>query len=300
MGYGGWDKDDFVTYSCSAGRSVNKATGAVYNTNLQDFYKQHSLHPELKPYKKVRECCDSDDHPATIPVILALDVTGSMGAACVKTAQKLNESMTTLYDEIPDVEFMVMGIGDLKYDDCPIQASQFEADVRIAEALDRIYMEHGGGGNGYESYTAAWYFGLHNTALDCWKRGKKGVIITMGDEAMNPYLPKRELAKVLGCNVEADVETNDLYKKVCEKFNVYHLAIDDTSSSYYYYAPAIARTWGAKLGKNFKAVTIEELPQAIVACITASQEDNNIEVKSWLDTPVEVEEAREGAELISW
>ena len=89
MGYGGWDKDDFVTYSCSAGRSVNKATGAVYNTNLQDFYKQHSLHPELKPYKKVRECCDSDDHPATIPVILALDVTGSMGAACVKTAQKL-------------------------------------------------------------------------------------------------------------------------------------------------------------------------------------------------------------------
>lgn len=33
--------------------------------------------------------------------------------------------------------------------------SQFESDVRIAEVLDKIYMEHGGRGNAYESYTAA-------------------------------------------------------------------------------------------------------------------------------------------------
>ena len=193
-----------------------------------------------------------------------------MGSACVRTAQKLNEIMTTLYNEIPDVEFMVMGIGDLAYDNCPIQASQFESDVRIAEAMDRVYMEHGGGGNGYESYTAAWYFGLHNTKLDCWGRGKKGIIITMGDEPLNPYLPRLELNEVLGSKAQANVETKDLYKEVLDKFDVYHLAINDSDSSYKWYKNYIENTWGALLGDNYKAVTLNELPQAIVACITNS------------------------------
>ena len=257
------------------------------------------MHPTLDPYNVIRECCDGEDHPATIPVILALDVTGSMGSACVRTAQKLNEIMTTLYNEIPDVEFMVMGIGDLAYDNCPIQASQFESDVRIAEAMDRVYMEHGGGGNGYESYTAAWYFGLHNTKLDCWGRGKKGIIITMGDEPLNPYLPRLELNEVLGSKAQANVETKDLYKEVLDKFDVYHLAINDSDSSYGWYRRYIENTWGELLGDNYKAVTLNELPQAIVACITNSK-DSEIPIdNSWLETPVETKEEKVD-NVISW
>ena len=53
--------------------------------------------------------------------------------------------------------------------------SQFESDMRIAEALDKIYMEHRGGGNAYESYTAAWRMGLNRTSLDrIDKQEKKG------------------------------------------------------------------------------------------------------------------------------
>ena len=84
----------------------------------------------------MRECCDSEEHPNTIPVILGLDVTGSMGEAAVKTAQALNEIMTTLYSEVNDIEFCTMGIGDLFYDHSPIQISQFESDVRIVEQLE--------------------------------------------------------------------------------------------------------------------------------------------------------------------
>ena len=299
MGYGNWDKDDFVSYSCSTGKTVNFATGDVTSNRVQDFYKQRGMHPTLDPYNVIRECCDSEDHPATIPVILALDVTGSMGSACVRTAQKLNEIMTTLYNEIPDVEFMVMGIGDLAYDNCPIQASQFESDVRIAEAMDRVYMEHGGGGNGYESYTAAWYFGLHNTKLDCWSRGKKGIIITMGDEPLNPYLPRLELNEVLGSKAQANVETKDLYKEVLDKFDIYHLAINDSDSSYGWYKRYIENTWGELLGDNYKAVTLNELPQAIVACITNSKDSEMPIDNSWLETPVETKEEKTD-NVISW
>lgn len=298
MGSGNWTTTSFVDYSRSTGKKVT-STGSVTSNNLQDFYKQHTIHDDLVPYKKIRECCDGEDHPATIPVILALDVTGSMGSACIRTAQKLNEIMTSLYNEIPDVEFMIMGIGDLAYDKYPIQASQFEADVRIAEAVDRVYMEHGGGGNCYESYTAAWYFGLYNTALDCWKRGKKGIIITMGDEPLNPYLPGGRLKKALGCQSDKDVRTEDLYKEVLDKFEVYHLAIDDYDSSYRYFKNDIETSWGKLLGDHYKAVTLNELPQAIVACITASKNSEIPVDNSWLETPVEAEPTK-ADDYIGW
>lgn len=53
----------------------------------------------LDPKNVIRECCDTEEHPNTIPVILALDVTGSMGQAAVEVAKKLNVIMTKLnYD----------------------------------------------------------------------------------------------------------------------------------------------------------------------------------------------------------
>jgi len=272
MGSGAFTTCSFVNYSTSRGRTVD-AKGTVTCDSLQDFYQQTYIHKDLNPYKVVRECCDSEEHPNTIPVILGLDVTGSMGRACVKTAQNLNTIITSLYDKFDDIEFMIMGIGDLSYDEAPIQASQFESDVRIAEHLDKVYMEHGGGGNGFESYTAAWYFGLYHTALDCWKRGKKGIIITMGDEPLNPYLPKEKLNKVLGDHVEADVETKDLYQFAKEKFDIYHIAINDKDDCYKRYKDRVDKSFSKVLGEDFKIATLDELPKTIVDCIKDSVGD---------------------------
>ena len=272
MGSGAFTTSSFVNYSVSKKRTVD-SSGVVVTDNLQDFYTQRSIHKDLNPYKVVRECCDSEEHPNTIPVIIGLDVTGSMGGACVKTAQNLNTIITSLYDEFEDVEFMIMGIGDLSYDHAPIQVSQFESDIRIAEHLDNVYMEHGGGGNGFESYTAAWYFGLYHTALDCWKRGKKGIIITMGDEPLNPYLPKEKLNKVLGDHVEADVETKDLYQLAKEKFDIYHIAINDKDDCYKRYKDRVDKSFSKVLGEDFKIATLDELPKTIVDCIKDSVDD---------------------------
>ena len=272
MGSGAFTTSSFVNYSVSKKRTVD-SSGVVVTDNLQDFYTQRSIHKDLNPYKVVRECCDSEEHPNTIPVIIGLDVTGSMGGACVKTAQNLNTIITSLYDKFEDVEFMIMGIGDLSYDHAPIQVSQFESDIRIAEHLDNVYMEHGGGGNGFESYTAAWYFGLYHTALDCWKRGKKGIIITMGDEPLNPYLPKEKLNKVLGDHVEADVETKDLYQLAKEKFDIYHIAINDKDDCYKRYKDRVDKSFSKVLGEDFKIATLDELPKTIVDCIKDSVDD---------------------------
>lgn len=291
MGSGSFTTTSFKAYSTSRGRTVD-AKGMVTSDSLQDFYTQTKIHKDLKPYKVVRECCDSEEHPNTIPVIIGLDVTGSMGRACIKTAQSLNTIITSLYDKFNDIEFMIMGIGDLAYDSAPIQASQFESDVRIAEHLDKVYMEHGGGGNGFESYTAAWYFGLHHTKLDCWKRGKKGIIITMGDEPLNPYLPKYPLEKITGDNLEADVETKDLYELTKEKFDIYHIAIDDFDDCYQIYKSRVDKTFKDVLKENYKISTLDELPSIIVKCI-----ENSVNGYS---TENSVETTNNNSNLISW
>lgn len=275
MGGGSWTTDSFRSYSKSVGRAVTSSGMLDDSYNVQTLYRSRNLQKELNPYNVVRECCDSEEHPNTIPVILALDVTGSMGSAAAEVAKTLNVVMTSLYEKINDVEFMIMGIGDLAYDDAPIQASQFESDIRIAEQLDKIYFEGGGGGNAFESYTGAWYFGLNHTKLDCWNRGKKGIIITMGDEPLNPYLPKGRLSLVTGDRLQADVETSELYNSVIEKFDVYHLAVNDRATSYRSYRDMIASTWGKYLDDDhLKVVTLNNISQTIVDIVTASS--NNV------------------------
>ncbi len=280
MGGGAWSRSTFYEYSKVTGRTVSKDGSIAGDYSAQDMFKSRRLSDALNPYKVVRECCDSEEHPETVPVILALDVTGSMGDAAVEVAKKLNNVMTTLYEQTKDVEFLIMGIGDLSYDAAPIQASQFESDIRIAEQLDQIYFEGGGGGNGFESYTAAWYFGLNNTRLDCHKRGKKALIITMGDEPLNPYLPHNRLDSSLGTNLEADIETGELYKQVIEKFEVFHLAVIDRQSSGECYEKDIMSTFGGYLDENhLKKVNLDNITPTIIDIVTefASTKPNSAE-----------------------
>ena len=284
----------FIDYSCSMGRSVS-TSGFVTSDSLQDYYKQTHIHKDLIPYKVVRECVDYEEHPETIPVIICLDLTGSMGSACMRTAQALNTILVSLFEKYRDIEFLMMGVGDLEYDKAPVQVSQFEVDVKIAKHLDNLYMEHGGGGNAYESYSAAWYFGVRHTSLDCWKRGKKGIIITMGDEPLNPILYKQDLEKIFGDNIQSSIDTNELYKEVINKFDIYHIAIDDADDSYWYYKSKIERTFRPLLGERLKVATIQQLPMTIVNCINDSiNSDNNAHIEE------ENKETETSSEYITW
>lgn len=277
MGWGSWTKDMYKSYSTTKGYCVSTDGSLSGSYSNQDMFKAKTIDPALNPKNVLRECCDTKEHPNTIPVILALDVTGSMGDAAVEVAKKLNVIMTKLYEKIADVEFLIMGIGDLAYDSFPIQVSQFESDIRIAEQLDKIYFEFGGGGNGYESYTAAWYFGSRHTKLDCLNRGRKGIIITMGDEQLNPYLPLksrrgRGLLEVTGDNLQADVETKDLYEEASQKFNIYHL---DVNHGRRWYSEEIEKSYKKYLDDtHFRKVTMDSIANEIVDIIVNEAENN--------------------------
>ena len=279
MGSGTWTRNAFTSYTTTKGCSVSM-DGSVtgMSSNVQDNFKSRMLVTDLNPKNVIRECVDSTEHPNTKPVILALDVTGSMGRAAMEVAKQINVVMTKLYENVTDVEFLVMGIGDLAYDCAPIQASQFESDIRIAEQLDKIYFEGGGGGNSYESYTAAWYFGLNHTKLDCWKRGQKGVIITMGDEPMNPYLPKKALSAVTGDDLQSDVETAQLYADASEKFDIYHLYV---KHGYGRYQEDVHKTFGQFLDeKHLKDTSVDKIADDIIEIVTNAFSGGNVVTSS--------------------
>ena len=279
MGCGSWTSKSFTSYANSRGMDVSTSGAILGNYSNQEIFKSRSIDPVLSPIHVMRECCDNDEHPNTVPVVLGLDVTGSMGDAAVEIAKKLNVIMTKLYEKVTDVEFMIMGIGDLSYDDYPIQISQFESDIRIAEQLDKLYFEFGGGGNGFESYTAAWYMGSRHTKLDCLSRGKKGIIITIGDEQLNPYLPLRGrycgLEDATGDKLQADIETKDLYEETSKKFNIYHLDVqhgrrwdeDEIEASFKKYLK----------DDHFRRVSMDSIANEIVDIVVSEVENNKTE-----------------------
>lgn len=279
MGCGSWTSKSFTSYANSRGMDVSTSGSILGTYSNQEMFKSRSIDPALSPVNIMRECCDNDEHPNTVPVVLGLDVTGSMGDAAVEIAKKLNVIMTKLYEKVTDVEFMIMGIGDLSYDDCPIQISQFESDIRIAEQLDKLYFEFGGGGNGFESYTVAWYMGSRHTKLDCLSRGKKGIIITIGDEQLNPYLPLRGrycgLEDATGDKLQADIETKDLYEETSKKFNIYHLDVqhgrrwdeDEIEASFKKYLK----------DDHFRRVSMDSIANEIVDIVVSEVENNKTE-----------------------
>lgn len=278
MGAGNWTTASYSAYNSSVGKSYDVTTNRVVG---QVFHQSH-LDKNLDPRNfLIRECVNTEEHPNTIPIIIGLDVTGSMGSSCKETAEALGVIMENLYKKYKDIEFCIMGIGDLAYDHAPVQMSQFESDVRIAESIDKIFMEHGGGGNSFESYTVAWYMGLRRTSLDAiTKQGRKGIIITMGDEELNPYLPVSQLNEKVNATEQSDIKTKDLYKEASEKFDIFHIAVDSSDNCYYRHKEGIANTFGQLLGNRLKISTINELSAKIEECIDDSLSSNGISTET--------------------
>lgn len=278
MGGGSYSASSFTSYSTSRGCSYDSTTHRISGHT----FDARSISRELNAKGKIRECCNSEEHPNTVPVILALDVTGSMGSACDECAASISALMKDLYEQFKDVEVMVMGVGDFECDDAPLQVSQFESDVRVAKQMDKVWLEKGGGGNGYESYTAPWWFGLYRTKLDCYdKQGRKGIIITMGDEPLNPRLNKGEVFNFLGEKTDSDknaeyvFDTDKLYEAASKKFDIYHITVKDSRTNYdgssKYYENKVDESFKEVIGEeNYIVSSVDSLKNNIVKLIERS------------------------------
>lgn len=220
------------TYSYSD-RATRASSSGYYTKSADDIFEQNKkrkIHDSMEPKNaKIREARDSAAHPNTVPIILSLDVTGSMGKIphyLVKDG--LPHIMQGIIDDgTPDPALLFLAVGDSTCDDVPLQVGQFESgDQELDQWLTRTYLEGGGGGNEGESYLLAWYFAAYHTVTDAWeKRAQKGFLFTVGDEPCLDGVSNRELEKIMGEKYETGVMADVLLSDAQKTYDVYHLHI---------------------------------------------------------------------------
>lgn len=227
-----------------------------------------AVHQKMNPYGVgVRESRDSAIHPESHAVAVLFDVTGSMQ----KVPRILQENLPRLmglliregYLEHPHV--LTGAIGDATCDDAPLQVGQFEAGIEIEEDLAKLFLEGGGGGGLKESYELAMYFMARHTAIDCFeKRGKRGYLFVIGDEAPYGEVKKDEVAAVTGDVLQADLPTKHLVEELRKAWDVYLIVPKMTS---HWNNDSVRREWVKLLGQN--VLRLEE-PAAICELIAST------------------------------
>jgi hypothetical protein len=206
-----------------------ETTFQVKSTPLSEVFGKVAK-PEFNPVNfGFRESCETAEKPIVTPIIVALDVTGSMQMIPADLIRgRLASLMEKIMAErsIPNPHIMFMAVGDVVYDKSPLQVTQFEADIRIAEQLKDFWLEGKGGPNNSESYSLAWHFAATRTKLDSFtNRGEKGIIFTLGDEYAPTEIEGRHLQKFLGGEQTETLTTVQILANAQKSYDVFHLGI---------------------------------------------------------------------------
>ena len=266
MGSGRWSGSDFNAYA--ARHTTGRTTAQVFS--------QDRIDQALDPLKfTMRESRDSEDNPQSNAIIIGLDITGSMSVVLDSMARVgLNTLVTEIYNRKPvtDPHIMCLGIGDIECDGSPIQATQFEADIRIAEQLRKIYLEGGGGGNDHESYALAWYLAAACTSIDCMeKRNKKGYLFTVGDECPTPRLLVRHIQRVMKVCPQTDLTGAEALEMARRKYHVYHVIVAEGSFARDN-MERVRQEWTHLLGQKALVLTHHQnLAELIVSAIQVNE-----------------------------
>ncbi len=243
MGNGSWSDDAY-----RAAATFRAGTGAKdFGYSAATLSKSSSLwkaHRDLDPKGvTVRESRDSAEHPESTPIAVLFDVTGSMGSVPVTMQKQLAKLHGLLLRKgyATDPQIMFGAIGDADSDRIPLQVGQFESDNRMDEQLRNVVLEGGGGGQKSESYELAAYFMARHTATDAWdKRGRKGYLFIIGDEMNKPRLRARYIRRLIGDDVDRDVDVAALYRELAEKWEVFFILPKQTS---YFYDSQVRGHW---------------------------------------------------------
>lgn len=263
----------YYSYSDASTRSYKLRSS---NVSREEIFHNRKMDKDMDIKGKVRESCDGVDHPKSFPIIIALDVTGSMGVVPENLIKEgFPEIMKKIMDEgVEDPQVCFVGFGDFYCDEAPIQVGQFESSDELTEKwLKAIWLEGGGGGNGSESIALSYYFAARHTKIDSFlKRNKKGVLITISDDACNGLIDK-ETGKALFGNCEKDVTTSEILDEAKKTWDVYHINLMDYLGQHEY----VRSNWKNMLGDHYietESADGKDIPNIISGIVLRSYNDS--------------------------
>ncbi|MCQ2483369.1 MAG: hypothetical protein MJ153_07795 [Clostridia bacterium] len=227
MGYGSYTATDW---------NKLKASRKIETSSTNQIFTARQCDSRYDPkFIGNREARDSEEHPLTTPIIIGVDVTGSMGYLSTQIIKEsLNDLMQQFYsgEEISDPQLMFAAIGDAVCDSAPLQVTHFESDIRIAEQLMDLWLENRGG-DIPEDYELLWYFAAKHTDIDSYnKRGKKGFCFTIGDAGCHELLNTGSIKRIFDDDVKFNISSVKLAESASEKYELFHIVIGDQSFNF--------------------------------------------------------------------
>ncbi|HMQ52408.1 MAG TPA: hypothetical protein PKD98_09970 [Anaerolineae bacterium] len=209
----GWYGEAAYSYS-PAGSAKREAAAKRAEAHGPRTYAQKSGPNEkiIDPRKRIRS-------ESANPLIVAVDVTGSMASWPFEIFDRLPLLYNTLSQYRDDLEICFAAIGDAGCDRWPLQVTTFAGGYDLEQLLGSLYGE-GGGGDAPESYGlfAHWV----NTHVETPNAGETPFMIVFGDAPMHPKTPKAQISHVLGDQAR-DVDSLQAWQQVCQNWNVWFL-----------------------------------------------------------------------------
>jgi len=217
----GWDEDPSTWYG--KGRySFEEATahrreadaGRARAEGPRSYGRKSAPDPQrTDPKKKIRSHSEN-------PLIVAVDVTGSMAQWPFEIFDRLPLLYNTLSQYRPDLDIAFFAIGDERADRFPIQVTDFASGFDLEAQLKALYGE-GGGGDIPESYgLLAWYVA---NRCEIPNAKDKPFFILFGDAPMHTMIGRQALQDLLGVSVPSDVTAFEAWRRITERWNLWFL-----------------------------------------------------------------------------
>ena len=273
MGRGSYTARDWDKF-----RTAKKITRDASADNL---FKNRKMLDKFNPkFIGTRESRDNDEHPQSTPIAIGVDVTGSMGYLSEEIIKNsLNELMKKLYasNVIPDPQLMFAAIGDAVEDKAPLQVTQYESDIRIAEQLLELWLE-GKGGDNPEDYSLFWYFLAKHTDTDSMKkRNEKGFAFTIGDADNHDILTGDSIEKIFSDSNVPDMTKEQIIDETLKTYELFHINI----------TRSVGRTVIDGRTVNILREDISMLPELIISVICKVKGLNRHDILGYLDPAVD-------------
>lgn len=225
-----YSDDLYTSHVTSAVRSGRVDDLFDYNKQVKSGAAPLEPHAMMNPAglnkagQKVREALDSADYPESLPIVVLLDITGSMRDTPKQMVAGLGKLMRLLvqkgYAQFPQICFGFFG--DWKTDQVPLQIGYFEADNTIESSLTLAIIDccDGGGNRSENSEAALWFMASHSSLDSLRKRGQRGKLFVISDEKPYPTLRPEFVARFIGEQTET-MSFEDVLKLAEQSYEVW-------------------------------------------------------------------------------
>jgi ribosomal protein S27AE len=250
-----WDEDTSTWYGTgtytygSAGSAKRMSAAERAKAHGPRTYERKSGPNEkvIDPHKHIRT-------QSTNPLIIAVDVTGSMASWPFEIFDRLPLLYNTLSQYREDLEICFAAIGDDAVDQWPLQVTAFAGGFDLEQLLGSLYGE-GGGGDAPESYGlfAHWV----NTHVEVPGVKEPPFLIVFGDVTMHPAVSRQKIAQYLGDQVKRDVDAIEAWRQVGKTWNTWFLRRPAGKPR-----DQVDAQWGKAIGEQ-KILHIEDEQRAV-------------------------------------